>query len=117
TLREGSATEQKELRKRQRRLLREREKLLQLSYADAIPLDLLKSEQQRIKSSLLSIEQRLMATSYQHQLLEKNLKNALELATNAQTTYITAPDPIRRQLNQALFRRFKVDSHGDLRAE
>jgi len=56
-------------------------------------------------------------TDYQHEQIDKNLKSALALATNAQATYITAPDPLRRQLNQALFSRIKIDDAGDVTSE
>jgi hypothetical protein len=38
-------------------------------------------------------------------------------ATNLQATYITAPDSVRRQLNQALFKRMEVDDEGDITAQ
>ena len=50
------------LEKQQTRLLAERDKLLQAHYADAIPLDLLKREQDRIAKQLALIEERITAT-------------------------------------------------------
>jgi len=51
--------ERKALDKNRKRLLAERAKLLQAHYADAVPLDLLKTEQTRIGAQLSYIEQRL----------------------------------------------------------
>jgi site-specific DNA recombinase len=116
-LRQEAATERARLIKRQRRLLAEREKLLHAHYADAVPLDLLRSEQQRIRDALVHIDQRLAATDYQHALLDANLNAALKIVTNLQATYITAPESVRRQLNQALFKRIEVDDKGDVTAE
>jgi site-specific DNA recombinase len=115
--REEATVERGKLLKRQRRLLDERAKLLQAHYADAVPLDLLKSEQSRIRTALAQIDQRLAATDHQHELTDANLKNALALATNAQAAYITAPDSVRRQLNQVLFTQIYVDEDGDVSSD
>ena len=63
TIRQEAAEERKRLLKRQQRLLAERDKLLQAHYAEAIPLDLLKTEQDRIRNSLSQISDRLRAPS------------------------------------------------------
>ncbi len=112
-----AAVERGKLLKRQRRLLDERAKLLQAHYADAVPLDLLKSEQTRIRDALAQIDQRLAATDHQHELTDTNLKNALALATNAQAAYITAADSVRRQLNQVLFTHIYIDEDGDISSQ
>ena len=109
--------ERRRLERRQRRLLDERAKLLQAHYADAVPLELLRTEQKRIADALTHIDQRLKATDYEHELVDANLKAALALATNAQAMYITAADPVRRQLNQALFRQIRIDDGGDVTSE
>jgi site-specific DNA recombinase len=51
SIKQESAKERERLLKRQQRLLGERDKLLQAHYAEAIPLDLLKTEQDRIRTS------------------------------------------------------------------
>ena len=117
SLGEQAAVERRKLLKRQRRLLDERAKLLQAHYADAIPLDLLKSEQGRIRDALTHIDQRLAATDYRHELVDAHLKAAPALVTDAQATYTAAPDAIRRQLNQAMFTRIYIDNDGDVRSE
>jgi site-specific DNA recombinase len=114
TLRQEAAVERGKLHRRQRRLLDERAKLLQAHYAEAIPLDLLKTEQSRIRGALAHIEQRLEATDYRNDLVDVNLKAALALATNAQAAYATASQPVRRQLNQALFSKICIDNDGDV---
>jgi site-specific DNA recombinase len=98
-------TERQALEKRQQRLLAERTKLLQAHYADAIPLDLLRSEQARIKCELDHIEERLGATGAHEAVVNVNLHQALQLATNVQRVYEDSADPERRLLNQAFFKR------------
>ena len=57
---EGSSEDERKLLTAQRdKLEAERLKLVQAHYADAIPLDLLKSEQDRIRASLDQITTRL----------------------------------------------------------
>ena len=116
-MRVEAEAERKKLIKRQRRLLDERSKLLQAHYADAIPVDLLKDEQRRIQSALDKIEHRLQSTSLEHDRIDVNLRNALALVTDAQASYQQSADPVRRQLNQALFTRIEVDDDGEVRAE
>jgi site-specific DNA recombinase len=116
-LRDEATAEREKLLKRQRRLLNEREKLLQLHYADAIDADLVKKEQSRIRAGLEHIQQRLDATDFKHEHIDRCLKDALRLVTDVQATYIAAPDTLRRQLNQALFTRIKIDDQGEVTAE
>jgi site-specific DNA recombinase len=71
--------EQERLKKRQERLLKERAKLLEAHYADAIPLDLFKSEQRRIAKELTEIEEVESATRDHQALVETNLQKALRL--------------------------------------
>lgn len=59
--RDDSEQEVRSLTRQRQRLLDERGKLLQAHYADAIPLDLMKSEQDRIGRQLDQIEGRLAA--------------------------------------------------------
>lgn len=116
SLREATDTERKGLLKKQKQLVHEQEKLLQAHYAEAIPLDLLQREQARISKSLSHINQQLAASDHEYALIAANLKAALDLATNAQATYIVASDALRRRLNQALFVRIEVDEDGDVTA-
>lgn len=56
-------------------------------------------------------------TSIEHEVIDRNLRNALALATDARATYVSAPDSVRRQLNQALFSRIYVYSDGHVTSE
>jgi hypothetical protein len=94
------------------RLLRERERLLQAYYADAIELDLLKSEQARITDQLDYIKERLGAAEKQEAVVNFNLARALELATSVYATYKASDQAQKRLLNQAFFKKLFIDSDG-----
>jgi len=108
-LRETDVVDRQRLVTRQRRLLDERAKLLEAHYAGAIPLDLLKTEQNRIGSELDTIEQRLSATQLKSDTVEINLKKALDLVADLHRAYLDAPPRTRRLMNQAIFERFLVN--------
>ena len=100
------------LDKYKRRLLREREKLLQAHYADALPLDLLRSEQTRIAEELERINQRFGSTDEQEAIIAFNLRRTLDLATDVQWAYRESDAAYRRLLNQSFFRKLFVhDDH------
>ena len=82
----------------------ERLKLVQAHYADAIPLDLLKKEQDRITASLETIEHRITAHHGHYAAARANLDDSLKLLSNAADIYEHADDANRRLINQALFK-------------
>lgn len=120
--RASAETQHKQLSMQKDRLERERSSLLQAHYAQAVPLDLLKTEQDRIARSLAEITERLAATSMEFQQFERALTTALDYAMNCHRAYIGAAHvvggkQIRRLLNQAIFTRLYIDDgdiHGDL---
>jgi hypothetical protein len=87
------------LEKQRARLLAEREKLLQAHYAEAVPLDLLRQEQQRIAVALAKINEQEAASEDEQALVEANLKRALDLASDCQAAYRSAPPHIRKLFN------------------
>jgi hypothetical protein len=89
-------------------LERQREKLMQAHYADAIPLEVLKREQERIAASLLQIASKLEASSHKFDEVARNLQAALDLTVDCALAYRSAPDHLKRQFNQAFFRRILV---------
>ena len=86
-----------------RRLERERDKLLQAHYADAIPLDVLRREQSRISRELRGVERQM--TGLEGEMTERQalVGQALDIAQHMATAYRQAPEHIRRMLNQVLF--------------
>ena len=117
-LQQTSAEQEHHVQERRRtQLLDEQAKLLQAHYADAVPLDLMKSEQKRINTELAAIEERLRATSLRSEEVEANLNQALALAENWAAAYRDAGPTIRRQMNQAIFKKIYVDDEGGVTSE
>jgi hypothetical protein len=104
--------EQQALTGERQQLVHHREKLLQAHYAGAIPLELLKTEQDRISDKLEVIDARLASGNTQHDVIEQNLRAALDLAADCGRAYRDAADPVRRLLNQALFERLYLGDEG-----
>ena len=115
--RKESDQERERLLKRQQRLLAEREKLLQAHYAEAIPLDLLREEQERIRVALGQINERLASAERAYGIVETTLVAVLALLEDSPGRYIAAGPQLRRQMNQAFFKRIYVDQTGELRGE
>ncbi|WP_248194921.1 hypothetical protein [Micrococcus endophyticus] len=108
---EGAA----ELATRRTQLESERQKLLQAHYAGAIPLDLLKKEQDRITASLETIEHRITAHHGHYAAARENLDDSLKLLSNAADIYEHTDDANRRLLKQALFKAIYIDEDNDVR--
>ena len=108
------ARERKRLGLEKDKLERKRAKLLEAHYADAIPLDLLKSEQIVISKALLDIEDQVAAHNTEFEIIKKNLAQALSLIENCGQAYKLAPDKIKKAFNQAIFEKILVDDNGKL---
>jgi site-specific DNA recombinase len=103
-------------RERQRQRLKQLEaeslKLLQAHYADAIPLDLLKAEQQRIAEEKIAVRAALEVTVASAEHLKATAHAAVTLATNCYRSYLDAPNRERRIMNQAFFHAIWVTEEG-----
>ncbi len=99
----------------------ERQKLLQAHYADAIPLELLKSEQTRIASQLATAERFLASSSVRYENIMKGVDKSLRRLDDCHRTYLEAGSRLRREMNQAIFRQITVFNaetiEGDLTEE
>jgi len=104
-------------RRRIRSLTKKQAKLLEAHYADAIPVSLLKSEQDRIAAELASTYAVVAASEITFEKIGGNLRHALAFLTNCHDAYLRAPTRIRRQMNQAVFERFLVGEDGSTDAE
>ncbi len=116
-LRVDADREQTAQTRRLRKLEGERKKLLDAHYADAIPLDLLKSEQTRIATEVASIEGRLVAVEGDFKAAETNLQRALTRAGDCETAYRDATGKMRRQFNLAFFKRLLIGDDGTVTGE
>ncbi len=95
------------------RLHDERTKLLQAHYAGAVPLDLLKSEQERIARQVAFLDSRIEASSVEYEQARAHLDDCLALAGDAHKVYMSVDDSLRRIANQAFFERLTVaDDNG-----
>jgi site-specific DNA recombinase len=101
--------ERARLIKRRTKILDERSKLLQAHYAGALPLDLLKSEQDRLTRGLTLIDGRLERSEDHQASVEANVARALGLIVDCQAAYQSASATIRRQFNQFFFDRIEWD--------
>lgn len=99
------------------RLSKEREKLLQLHYEDAVPADLFKKEMQRISRELEQARQQLEIVSISFDNIEKNVQRALELALDCHSAYRDADSETRRLFNQAFFEKLLVSDDGTVTHE
>ncbi len=103
---------ERERRIQERRLIgieAERKKLFDAHYADAIPLDLLRTEQERLTRELDTAERRLAEVEGDFKKAETNLKRALTRAGDCMAAYREAGGPLRRQFNLAFFKRLLID--------
>ncbi len=104
-------TERRALNRRRETLERERLKLMEAHYAGAIPLDLLTSEQERLRSGLAEVTAKLDASNVRFETIEQNLSMALDLARDCGSAYRSAPDSIKKRFNSVFFKRVLV--HAD----
>lgn len=107
----------KEQRARRNALEGEQAKLLQAHYADAISLDLMKSEQQRIENELALCDQQVHNTKTRFEQIEQNLGLALKVAGRWAYAYEDAPPKIRGQINEAVFEKIYIDNDGNVTSE
>ena len=94
----------------------QRRQLLQAHYSGAIPLDLLKDEQERLSRELLSIQRQLNGYQADTTAVRQHLSQALDLLEDCHRLYQAAPDHLKKQLNQVFFEKVmvnpEIDEHG-----
>ena len=83
------------LRTKHTKLDCERLTLIQAHYAGVIPLDLLRSEQERICREMEQIEAKIEATEGDFDAIAANLDRALDLAANVEHVYLQASETVR----------------------
>ena len=105
--------ELKILKREREKLERQRKKLLEAHYANAIPVDLLGREQERIGKAIQQIDSQLKAQLTEFELVNQNLKLALDLTVNCDGAYRNAPESIKRMFNQAFFEKVLVIQKDD----
>jgi hypothetical protein len=109
---EGTQDQAKKAKRRIESLESERRKLIEMRLADAIPLELLKEQQDRITRQLADAHSDLGKTEVDWRIFEKNLNAALRFAANIGDGYAGADSLVRRQINQAVVKANFVDLEG-----
>ena len=95
----------------------ERQKLLRAFYGNAIPIELLKSEQDRLTSEERAAKQELDVAETDISGWEDVLRTAIELAGNCHAAYLKARPSVRRRFNQAVLEAVYVKNRKVARAE
>ena len=104
--------------KRKQQVQDERQKLLRAHYAGAVPQDLLSSEMKRLTRELIEANAEIAASKAANTDVEARLDAALKAANNCLAAYLSAPDHIRRQINQGFFEKLWIGEDGSVeRAE
>ncbi|MFV8241914.1 recombinase family protein [Mycolicibacterium peregrinum] len=91
-----------------KRLTDERDALLRAHYAGAVPLDQLRSEQERISSALASAQRELTDRQLTRDQLQGSLNNAIGLLNDSHSLYLGSHSRERRAMNQAVFDRLYI---------
>lgn len=107
----------KDLTRRRDELEHEQKTLMRGHYAGAVPLNVLKSEQDRISTELDQITHQLDAQHRDYADARKHLDEALDLLENCAAIYSRCDDTNRRLCNQALFTKIYIDKDNTLRPE
>ncbi|HMR50052.1 MAG TPA: hypothetical protein PKE40_12300 [Arachnia sp.] len=85
--------------------------------AGAVPLNVLKSEQDRISTELDQITHQLDVQHRDYAELRKHLDEALDLLENCADIYTRCDDTNRRLCNQAFFTKVYIDEDNELHVE
>lgn len=99
-------------RRRLKQLETKKQKLIDAYLAEALSVTDLKPRQEAVNAEAREAERLIALASADHVLAEERLEVALGLLAHCDRLYATAADTERRQLNQAFFSAFYVDSGG-----
>ena len=94
------------------KLGRERTTLMQAHYQGAIPLELLKSEMERLTTAMRAAQRQVELSGKHISDVEDVLEQALAVAGSCHTHYVGAPDFVKRQINQGFFKRLMIQQDG-----
>lgn len=101
-------------RKRHQAVLDERTKLMQAHYAGAVPVDLLKTEMERLTRAASAAEREIQTALVSLDKIEQTLNRALAIAGRCHQEYVAAEPAIRRQINQGFFEKIYVAQDGSI---
>jgi site-specific DNA recombinase len=92
------------------KLDKESRKLLELAYADAIPLDLLRSEQQRVAREQLTARADQASDEATSAQIASAFQQAVDLMHRGAAIYAVAGDEARRELIRAFLAHIRIDA-------
>ena len=95
----------------------ERQKLLRAYYSNAIPLDLLKGEQDRISAAEDKAKNELRIADTDLEGWEKVLRLAIKLAGDCHGAYLRAAPKVRRRFNEAVLKAVYIEEGRIARVE
>jgi site-specific DNA recombinase len=107
-IRSNSERELKRQQARLDKLVREERKLLEAHYAEAISIELLRSEQQRISAERRQATQVLAATQLQFEEVEAEVEEILGTLGNGHALYLSVGARERRSMNRSVFERLWI---------
>jgi DNA invertase Pin-like site-specific DNA recombinase len=108
----GLEQERTRQQKRVRALDGERRRLVRAHLQGAVPVDILKEEQERLEEELRQSQQQLRAMNVDWDVVEANLTYALGLVSDCEQAYRRGGPRVRRSYNQAFFEAIYVDAEG-----
>ncbi len=115
TLQKAAAGERQQMEQQRIELTAQRQKLLDAHYAGAVPLDLLKTEQDRIAGQLMRIQEQLADADANYEQARSMLADTLDLTRDCHAAYLEAKDSTRRLFNQAFFAKIYIDEDDETR--
>ena len=105
------------LRREKEKLEHRQEKLLEAHFNDAIPLSLMKREQQSISKQLAAIEHEIKIRNTTFDEIIEKLSLAFDLLEDCGSTYRRANDTIKKLMNQAIFSKIWIHEDGRVTTE
>ena len=105
------------LRREKEKIEHKQEKLLEAHFNDAIPMSLMKREQQTLSKQLAAIEHEISVRSTTFDDILKNLSLAFDLLEDCGRTYRRANDNIKKLMCQAIFKRIWIHEDGTVTTE
>ena len=109
---DGAEKAAERARKRIIKLEAERRNLLQAYMAEAVPIDLLKEEQNRITRELAQAGGELANSEVDWETVSQRVSAAMKLVSQLHDVYLGASDTTRKRINQAVWEGFDVDDQG-----
>jgi hypothetical protein len=117
TVCDNAKQDSERLFKEKEKLVRMKQKLLEAHYADAIDLETLRNEQKTISVKMERIQLELDLPIQRTDEAKQRLVMALDLLENIGKMYGSAPDVVKKQMNQIFFTKIYVRSNDAISTE